>query len=51
VHASWLNQVEVFFSIVHGTSRKSEPGSTNTTISQPHWQPPDNSRGTSDADH
>jgi transposase len=92
VHASWLNQAGIFFSIVqrkvvspsdftdldqvqdrltafeqrynatarpsngssplptsktcwsgsNGTSRKSETSSTNTTISLPHWQPPDN---------
>ena len=34
-----------------GTNRKSEPSSTDTTISLPHWQPHDDPRGTSDADH
>jgi hypothetical protein len=35
----------------NGTNRKSETGNTSTTISLPHWQPPDNPRGTSGADH
>lgn len=34
-----------------GTNRKSETSSTNATISLPHWQPPDDPRGTSDTDH